>query len=150
MKKLIPILFASTVLMSCGKKVEPIDYGEEICQYCSMTIVDEAHAAQLVTQKGKNYKFDSAECMIHFLEENKNEPEMLHILTADYNHPGNLIDVTTSIFLISDNVSSPMAANIAVFKTDEEAKDVQKKLNGKLFNWIQIKEQISLKPHIDH
>lgn len=148
MKNSILILFTSLILISCEKKIEPIDYGEESCAYCSMTIVDEAYAAQLVTQKGKNYKFDSAECMIHFLEEN--EQEMMHVLTADYNHPGDLIDATSATFLVSENVSSPMAANIAVFKTEEDAKAAQKELTGQLFNWNQIREHIHLKPHIDH
>ena len=34
-----------------------------------MTIVDKVHAAEIVTQKGKVYKFDATECMINFMDE---------------------------------------------------------------------------------
>ena len=39
------------LLLTTGCKVEPkpIAYGKEGCHFCSMTIVDQQHAAQIVT-----------------------------------------------------------------------------------------------------
>ncbi|MDH5605047.1 MAG: hypothetical protein OEY51_13950, partial [Cyclobacteriaceae bacterium] len=54
--------------ISCTPKPEEIKYGEDLCHFCSMAIVDDKFSAQYVTKKGRAYKFDAIECMIHELE----------------------------------------------------------------------------------
>lgn len=144
MKNVLLILASSLILLSCSKTIDPINYGKDECQYCRMAIVDKPHAAQLVTKKGKNFKFDSSECMIHFLNEDTNpkEEKMLHILSADYLHPGELIEVKETTFLISENIPSPMGGFLSAFRTQEEAKKVQKDFGGNLFSWDKVKEKI--------
>ncbi|MGB5288980.1 MAG: hypothetical protein WBN42_10875, partial [Ignavibacteriaceae bacterium] len=55
---LLPLLF---LLASCGSKPEPINYGKDECEFCRMQISDNRYGAELVTDKGKVYKFDSIE-----------------------------------------------------------------------------------------
>ena len=43
---------------SCNVGPQPISYGSDGCHFCSMTIVDRQHAAEIVTDKGKGFKFD--------------------------------------------------------------------------------------------
>src|SRR5690606_41500698 len=57
------------VLTSCNVGPQAIDYGKDGCHFCKMTIVDKLHAAEIVTNKGKIYKFDASECMINFMED---------------------------------------------------------------------------------
>ena len=54
MKKLIQLLIP-ILLITVSCKVEPdeIEYGKDGCHFCKMTIVDNQHAAELVTAKGK-------------------------------------------------------------------------------------------------
>jgi|SRR5699024_873352 len=143
MKKLAFLLIITTFFLSCSKNIEPISYGEESCEFCMMTIVDQSHAAQLVTQKGKNYKFDATECMINYLKQHDNEEDMLHILSADYSNPGNMIDATEATFLISENIPSPMGEFLSAMEEKTKAEEIQKEYEGKLFDWHSVKLQIS-------
>ena len=62
MKKLLPLILLATVLLAaCQPSPKPIEYGSDMCDYCKMTIVDQQHAAELVTTKGKAFKFDAIE-----------------------------------------------------------------------------------------
>ena len=93
MGRLIYILLMTVLFTSCEVGPEPIRYGEEGCQYCKMTIVDKQHASELVTTKGKVYKFDAIECMINFKSENPSKDFELELVN-DYKNPGQLIDAT--------------------------------------------------------
>ena len=55
------------VITGCEVSPQPIDYGNEVCDFCKMTIVDTQHATEIVTKKGKTYKFDASECMVNFM-----------------------------------------------------------------------------------
>ena len=60
MYKLISIfsLLTFITLSSCNIQPQPINYGEDACHFCKMNIIDKQHAAQIVTSKGKAFKFD--------------------------------------------------------------------------------------------
>ena len=62
------ILLIALLVFSCNSSPQPIDYGNDGCHFCKMTIVDKVHAAEIVTKKGKVYKFDATECMVNFIE----------------------------------------------------------------------------------
>ncbi|MDO5979318.1 nitrous oxide reductase accessory protein NosL [Flavivirga spongiicola] len=118
----------------CNVKPQAIDYGNDGCHFCKMTIVDKVHAAEIVTKKGKTYKFDATECMINFIGE-FDASEIQLYLSNNYNEPEALIDATQSTFLISKNVPSPMGAFLSAFKSEEDAKKVQKEKGGTLYTW---------------
>lgn len=142
MKNLLFFLVIFSLFVACSKEAHPIQYGEEQCSFCSMTIVDQSHAAQLVTSTGKNINFDSSECMIRYLEEHQNEEDMLYILSADYPNPGEMIDAQKAHFIISEHIPSPMGEFLSAIKDPEEAKTIQKKYNGKLYSWKEIKTSL--------
>ena len=109
-----------------------------------MTIVDKVHAAEIVTNKGKIYKFDASECMINYMKEFDVSQIKLY-LTNIYTEPETLVDATEATFLISNNVPSPMGAFLTAFKTKEDAQKVQTEKEGRLYTWdellIHFKEQ---------
>lgn len=146
MKKLMGFLLLSLLFVSCSKNIEIVNYGHDACEYCSMTIVDHTHAAQLVTNKGKNYKFDATECMINYLHESGKEENMLHILSVDLMEPGTMTDAKTATFLISENIPSPMGAYLSALKDKSAAEELQTDKGGELFNWKEIKEKIASLP----
>lgn len=148
MKKLIFIFLVVITFVSCSKNIDSIVYGEEACDFCMMTIVDQSHAAQLVTQKGKNFKFDASECMINYLEQENNEEDMLHFLSADYSDPGNMIDATEATFIISENIPSPMGESLSALKNKSVAEEVQKENGGDIYSWDQVKIQIKKRSKI--
>lgn len=148
MRQLFLILFiAAGVLTSCDKSPQPINYGEDECHFCRMGIVDATHAAQVVTDKGRNYKFDATECMIDFLRTEMEEDKMLHVLSANLKEPGTLISVYDATFIISENIPSPMGAFLSALSSKEEAETLQKESGGKLYTWEEIKKEIANQRH---
>jgi len=125
------------MLFSCTIKPQAIDYGNDGCHFCKMTIVDKIHAAEIVTTKGKIYKFDATECMVNFLKEFDTSNIELY-LSNNYKEPEALIDATKATFLISENVPSPMGAFLSAFKTKDEAQTVQSEKGGDLYTWEEL------------
>lgn len=125
------------ILFSCNATPQAIDYGNDGCHFCKMTIVDKLHAAEIVTQKGKVYKFDASECMVRFLEEFEASEIKLY-LTNNYLEPEVLIDATSATFLISENIPSPMGAFLSAFKNKADAEKIQSEKTGTLYTWDQL------------
>ena len=130
------------VLTSCNIGPKAIVYGNDGCYFCKMTIVDKVHAAEIVTNKGKVYKFDASECMIHFMKEFDNA-EIKLSLSNNYTEPEALIDATKATFLISKNIPSPMGAFLSAFKTENEAQKFQTEKGGTLYSWNQLLEHLN-------
>jgi len=125
------------LLFGCTASPKAIDYGNDGCHFCKMTIVDKVHAAEVVTKKGKVYKFDATECMINFLNE-FDTSEIKFYLSNNYTEPEALIDATKATFLISKNIPSPMGAFLSAFKNKAEAEDTQKIKKGTLYTWQEL------------
>jgi len=138
MKYLLRIIIISTLVLSaCSSKPKAIEYGSDGCHFCKMTIVDKLHAAEIVTKKGKVYKFDASECMINFLEEFDASTVKLY-LSNNYSNPEELIDATQATFLISENVPSPMGAFLSAFKNKEDAIKMQAEKDGDIYTWNEL------------
>jgi len=146
MKKGLIAIFTVILLFNTSCKVEPeeIIYGSDACHFCKMTIVDQQHAAQYVTNKGKQFKFDAIECMLNDLAE-KNTDEINIFLISDYGNPGTKADAQTATYLISQEIKSPMGAFLSAFSSEEIAKKTQQESGGKLYNWYSIKEKYDVK-----
>ena len=125
---------------SCEIGPEPIVYGTDACHFCSMTIVDDQHAAEFVTKKGKVFKFDASECMINHLRGVDNKTIAL-FLVNDYNNPGELIDATQATYLISEHIPSPMGAYLTAFETREVAESIEKENKGELYTWEELRDK---------
>lgn len=123
-----------STLVSCNLDPEPIRYGEDACHFCEMTIVSQAHAARAVSTKGKQFKYDAIECMVHDLI--KNETQMAVQQVSDFSNPGTMMAVDQALFIINDSINSPMGANLAALKKKE--KGSEKDLRN-LLTWNQLK-----------
>ena len=131
MKKIIYLVFL-TMLVSCSLEPEPIDYGNEACDFCEMTIVDPAFSAQAVSTKGKQYKYDAIECMVNDLLQK--DIEMAVMKVADYSHPGSMIDAEKAAFIINDSIKSPMGGKLAALKKTE-------KNSGLILDWAKLNDR---------
>jgi len=140
--KTLITLFALLLLFGCNSGPQPIEYGKDGCHFCKMTIVDKLHAAEIVTQKGKVYKFDSSECMVRFLEE-FDSSTIKSYLTNNYLEPEVFIDATSATFLISENIPSPMGAFLSAFKNKDDATQVQSEKGGTLYTWETLLAQFN-------
>jgi len=142
MKTIFGISFVALLfLASCKVEPEEINYGKDGCNFCSMTIVDNQHAAELVTAKGKVYKYDAIECLINDLK-TRNSTEVGMLLVNDYSNPGDLISADSATFLISQGVPSPMGAFLSGFSNKADAEAVKSESGGELFDWQSVRKQI--------
>ena len=138
-KSIIILIFSLSILTSCEVKQKEIDYGNDHCHFCDMTVVDKTHAAQYVTKKGKAYMFDAVECMVNKLNRDNSEDLMAFLLVADYANPGSLVEAKTATYLISEKIKSPMGANLSAFSSEETAKEMLDKNGGRLYTWSTLK-----------
>lgn len=128
------------MVSSCTPTPEEIAYGSDMCQFCKMTIVDQQHAAELVTKKGKVFKFDAVECMLDFKKEN-DESDYAFQLVNVYESPKDLSPADECFYLISQSIPSPMGANLTAFKNETAAKEIQAEKGGELFSWQALEKK---------
>jgi copper chaperone NosL len=141
--KYLGLLIVIFTFVSCSKAPEPINYGSDMCHYCKMTIVTKTHAAQMVTSKGKQYKFDAIECMIRFLDDRQELIEKSNLLITDYNSPGIMTDAKTAGYLICDEITSPMGANLTGFSSIEQAKTKIDNSSAEYYDWNGIFKKLN-------
>jgi copper chaperone NosL len=135
----ITLTLLALTLLSCTPEPEPIRYGEATCAQCKMMIMDQKFGAEIVTQKGKTYMFDSIECMIGFYQSNSIEKTAIHSLwITPYNEPGKLIDATKAYYLISENLPSPMGKFLSGYETREAAAGLQSERGGQIYSWDEL------------
>lgn len=125
-------------MVSCTIEESPIIYGKDACHYCKMNIVDKQHAAEIVTEKGKPFKYDAIECMMRDIVERDEKSIALFLMTG-YFTPGKLVDATTATYLISENLPSPMGANLTGFQSKIKAEETHKEKSGTLYSWDELK-----------
>lgn len=131
---LVLVLFSIT---ACNVSPKAIEYGSDGCHFCSMTIVDRLHAAQIVTKKGKTYTFDAIECMMNHLKD-IDTTEVALFLVNDYNRPGELMDAKNAAYLISEEIPSPMGEFLTAFESKEEGEKIKLQHGGKLYTWSEL------------
>lgn len=134
-------IFALLMLgfMACSSGPQEINYGSDKCDFCSMGIADKPFGTELVSDKGKAYKFDSTECMLNYLGKNEDKT-FTHYLTATMDQPGTLQDARQAYYLVSENLPSPMGANISAYTTKALAEASQSENGGEVYDFEGIKE----------
>ena len=142
MKQLLIIIIPILLLMNCNVEPQDINYGSDACSYCKMNIVEKKFGAEIVTQKGKVYKYDAIECMVNAIE-SFGQKKIKYFMAIDYNNPTNLIDATTSFHLKSENISSPMGAFLSSYSSKENAEKAQDLNGGKIYSWEILKDKFS-------
>ena len=131
------------LLASCGSKQEPINYGHDECEFCRMQISDNRYGAELVTDKGKVYKFDSIECMIEFaMVKNLIGDSNQKFLITVFSMPETFTDATSAHFVKDDDYRSPMGLNVMAFNRESDADDFLQKNDGIKLNWIDVIELV--------
>jgi len=125
----------------CSRGPKPIIYGTDACQFCRMSIIDPKYATEIVTHKGKVYKFDSVECLLHFGAE-MGEEYISQFLGNTFDAPEELNDLTSATFLISESLPSPMGANLTAFRGSLAAQKAREEHGGSLYDWEVIHQYV--------
>ena len=139
MRYLIPL---AIFLIGCKAEPQPLVYNKDACHFCKMTLVDKKFGAEVVTKKGKVYKFDDANCMINFLNDELNDDrEIAFKLIVDYSQPEKLIEANEAFYLKSDTIHSPMNSRIAAFESYSTLEKFKKNWNAIYMSWGEVVTQ---------
>jgi copper chaperone NosL len=134
------VILGLLFLSACGIEPKPIDYGKEACRYCKMTIVDQQHAAEIVSKKGKVFKYDAIECMLRD-EENNNSDFVALYLVMDYKKPNHFIDATDARYIVCKKIPSPMGEYLSAFENKDLAEREAEDSEFQLYTWSMIRHE---------
>lgn len=136
MKPKIALLIVPVLLLLSCSETKPVQAKLNVdnCDYCKMTISDAKFVAELITPKGRVYKFDDLLCMQHYNKENPNA-DGVKLYIANFEKPEAFLPVSEAVFVKGDTVSSPMGGNTVAFATNAEAEKFSKNLNIQIVNW---------------
>lgn len=130
------ILAGATIfLTACQHGPEPIDFGQDQCAFCRMTIADPKFGAELITDKGRVLKYDAAECLINHLK--ADAPPHEQLLVIAYDDPEQLYPVDSLTFVIAPEYRSPMGAHLAAFLSAEKTKP------GQVMHWDEVWKKLA-------
>lgn len=134
------MLLLGFFLTACDAAPESMRYGQDACAECKMTISDQRFGAQIVTNKGKVFKFDDVCCLREFIRKESVAPaERKLTLVSDFQKPNGFIPVEGAVFLLSSELKSPMRSDCAAFTGAAEMEAVRQKLKeGKTLSWKEV------------
>jgi len=131
-------IFASMFFISCSPVgPEPIKINADHCDNCKMMISDIHFASELITDKGRIYKFDDVICMLQYMD--NHEFQYKSILVSDYNSPNELHEATKLCFVKSGKFKSPMGGNVAAFINEAIAAQQATDNNVEVMEWNILK-----------
>ncbi|MCK9404499.1 MAG: nitrous oxide reductase accessory protein NosL [Chitinophagaceae bacterium] len=127
------------LISSCSTGPDKIKFGKDNCYFCKMTISDNRFGAELVTKKGKVYKFDDGQCMLSFLSAQVlTNNEISNIYFIDFNGEHSLINVQKAFLLKSELFKSPMGGNIAAFSVQDSMREKAIQYKAIAVSWDQL------------
>ena len=116
------VVTLSFMLASCSAEQEPIKFGTDVCAHCKMGIADLKFGGELVTTKGKIYKFDDVICMTTFMKSDEvKDVKMKYVLVVDHGSGGKLIDATKAVYIRDQQIRAPMNSETAAFSNENHA-----------------------------
>lgn len=142
MHKIGTILLLCFSLLSCSVNPEPLVLGKDACYTCKMTFIDKKFGAEIVTKKGKVYKFDDLNCMLKFMDSKYESAENIALqLVVDFAQPEKLVNARQAFYSQSEQVKSPMSSHVAAFEKKEDLEGYNKEWSGVILTWEELLKQ---------
>lgn len=126
-------------LSFCTIKPEPLVAGQDTCSQCKMTVIETQYGGELVTSKGKVYKFDDIACMKNFMHASPmDKKDIRHLLVSSFNKRGEWLNAESAIFYSGPLVKSPMGSNAIAFANEQEARLFMGQQAGSVYTWSTV------------
>jgi len=139
-KPTVAVPLAIVVLLSsCNTSTTPVLLGKDNCSYCKMPFGDSRFGAELITSKGKIYKFDDAHCLKSFISESGKATNNSKIYFVDFSGNHSFIEAPQALYLKSAAFRTPMNGNIAAFQSKDSLRIAKQKFGGTQVKWDEIK-----------
>jgi copper chaperone NosL len=128
--------FSLLAWTGCASKPEPLQAGHDVCSFCKMTVTDVRFGGEVITKKGKIYKFDDIICMKNYLKSNlKSSEQIKYNLVTNYLKPQELLSVEQAVFYQDFALRTPMGSNACAFSSKTEAIQFKESKEGKIIDW---------------
>lgn len=122
----------------------PIQYGVDQCDYCKMTIADQKFGSELVTTKGKIFKYDSIECLAADDMEMGQATGQVHSRwVTDFTHPGTFLDVSKAAIVATERQRSPMGVGLVAVGSQSDADALIQSVGGAVVDWSEVKALVA-------
>lgn len=140
----IKLMVSAVVLVffatACSQEPVEIHYASDECAHCKMMITNKQFASQLITEKGKAYKFDAIECMAVYHRENKDDLSGSRLWASNYNEPGTWLDAFEAQYVKSEVINSPMGESLLAFPSKEAAEEHVEDKPGRMLLWDEVSQ----------
>ncbi len=137
---IVSVLF---LLPSCSPKPEPFKFGTDSCHVCKMGIIDSRFGSEIVTKKAKVFKFDDIGCMVRWMKSGELDLSAFqHVLVMNYEKENDLLDVNSCVFVVGEDIRSPMNFNTAGFSNKQAASEFAAKPGRKIVDWKKLYDTI--------
>lgn len=132
-------LFAMFLFSCNSNKPVAIKYNADKCDHCKMTISDARFASEIVTEKGRAYKFDDLACMTSYSREHV-ATKVKSFWVNEYGTGNELINAENAYYIKAESLKSPMGGNVAAFLQKEDADVLGATLNQKVMIWDSVNQ----------
>jgi copper chaperone NosL len=113
-KATVVSVFLLVVLSSCSTGPQAIKVGVDACSFCKMGIADNRFGGEIITKKGKIFKFDDMHCLLQFRKDHViNLADIKETYLVNFDEPHEFIEAQKASLLKSTQLRSPMGGNIA-------------------------------------
>ena len=101
--------------------------------------MDKRFGAEIMTKKGKAYKFDDVNCLVLFHKEGSvKAADVAGRYITDFAHEGVLLEIEKAVFLHSDKLKTPMASQVAAFSIEADLEKIKTQSGGEVLDWKQV------------
>ena len=136
-------IIISLLIVSCTTKPEPLVAGKDACVHCKMPIADTRFGAEIISDKGRIYKFDDINCMLQWSRQSSNvNAGSANFYVVNYFDQIDLMNAADAVYLKSDNLRTPMNSGFAAFANKEHAEKLLKDDGGVLVDWNFVQNEI--------
>ena len=133
------VILLTFLLNSCTIGPENIREGKDQCYFCKMTVADIKYAAEIVTTKGKVYKFDDLHCLLAFNNEKGMAAQQAKdIYLSDFTSDHTLIKADDCFLLQGGEIRGPMNGNIIAAGNKDSLMKLAVHFNAEETTWQKI------------
>lgn len=133
-----PLTLAGAALLTgCAAGAPQIALGQHSCEQCHMLLTDGRFGAAIVTSTGKTLTFDGVDCLLEYLEGNR-ELRRRSLWVADAATPGTLVPAEQATYVLDGTLRAPMGTLVS-FATARDA-GARTGATGRVLSWSQLRE----------
>jgi len=137
-------IFLVSIFSSCSTNPEPFVAGRDACDFCKMSISDTRYGGELITTKGKIYKFDDLHCLSAFLNSDAvPHKDRASVLAINFEKPNTFLTTDKAVFVQGADIKSPMGSNAAAFASKDAADEFTKNRQAEILDWATLEGKLT-------